>query len=467
MTAEHGSFINGSGENSEGAKIFYPGPDQRGFGILANIDDQDQLVFTVPAELPSPQDVVINFELDLDVDPVERKLPTVTRTVRISDINVLVQARDEYEGISVLAEAIKSAGVLLHTPFLAELDEDGTRRYLDFVYGIYGDKVPERKSFEDLTPSKNSDGKDVILLAISGHRRLRALRQLDEEFVDAKIAAGIDPLHALYLQAQENTPKLLKDYERAEQHGRLFAVTQVKDKDITARQFATIVGQKPDVIAKDLFYYILPDEVKNYVVPRQKYVNTQGETVIPDQPLMSFNVACQLGRLVKEGVPKHDVLFLARRFFEENITNEKEARRRVNQYLEEFRMDTESGGTVNIVDLFGHRQEKLQRLRRKRNVASRFEKPADEAISYFKRVLMARNMGLTGWEAEDDLSITGAASRLTSLAEIASELLPLMQNVLDPEKLNEMRKVFDELKRDSELLSSVLDIDTTVGEESA
>lgn len=447
----------GIGYEQEGsAQPFYPGQDQMGFGMLTTIAEQDQAVFSVP-KLPittSPIATTLELPLHLDVSR-ERKLPTVTKTVRIEDINVLVQARDEYDGIGVLADAIKSAGVLLHTPFVAQFDEEGARRYLDFVYGIYGDKVPERKRYDDLITTRGEEGNEVVLLAVSGHRRLRALKQLGEEAVDAKIAAGIDPLHALYLQAQENTPKPLKDYERAEQHGRLFAVSRVKDPGISPKGFATIVGQKPEVIVRDLYYYLLPEEVKKYVVPRQKYINADGETVIPDQALMTFNVACQLGRLVERGVPKHDILFLARRFFEENITSEKEARRRVNLYLAEYRLDIGNGGNTNMVDLFGYRQDRLQKMRRRRGVASRFERPVDDALSYFRRVLTSRSLGLEGIQEEDALSITGAATRLKSLAEVASELLPLLRGVLTPEKMNEMRGIFEELKKESEVLSDV------------
>lgn len=393
--------------------------------------------------LPPPQTFKtsgVTLELPMDVEAGRRRIKTSHRTLSLGQVNAIVQARDEYEGVEELAGAIDEAGFVIHDPLIGQFDEDGASRYLSFVYGIYGDKVPEKKRISDLVPSIH-EGEETYYIVIAGHRRLRALEINSEQNVDVKIVKGIDALHALVLQAQENTPKLLKDYERAEQHGRLWAVSKIASPELTHEQFAKRMGFKAKVIVRDLRYYKLPDPVKNYVVPRRREDTGAGNTFIPDQPLMPFNVACQLGRLVEAGAPEHDVLFLARRFFEEGITSERAAGERVSAYLRENKSDTQ-----DMADIFGVNLARLARGRRVKQVAGRYASAIDNATIFFNRVRQSQEMGLSD-RVEDGVSFAAAATRLKNFAGIIEAILPGMRDLIEDEaEIERVRNVFTEMQ---------------------
>ncbi len=381
----------------------------------------------------------VNLELPMIVEIGKRRIRTDHRTLPLIELNAIVQARDEYEGVEELAGAIDEAGFVIHDPLVAQFDEDGAREYLSYVYGIYGDKVPERKRISDLQPS-TFQGQEVYYIVVAGHRRLRALQINEAKDVDVKVVRGVDALHALILQAQENTPKLLKDYERAEQHGRLWAVSKIAEPDLTHEEFARRMGYKPKVIARDFRYYKLPDGVKNYVVPRRRQDSGTGNTVIPDQPLMPFNVACQLGRLAEADAPEHDILFMARRLFEEGISSEEAASKRVTAYIREFRSKAS-----DMTDIFGVNLARLAKGRRSRQVADRFSPMFDNAIAFFNRVKQSQEAGFSD-PLEDGVSYAGAATRMKTLAEVVRHLLPGMETILKEGEVSSIADVFREME---------------------
>lgn len=357
------------------------------------------------------------------------------KRVPLTSLNAIVQARNQYEDVDVLANAIKSSGTLLHTPFVAQFDTQGAKTYLAFVYGIYGDKVPEQKTVDDLVPSTDENGENIYLIVVAGHRRVLALSKLGEEQVDVKIKKDIVPLDALYIQAQENTQRPLTPDEQAEQHGRLWAVSKAKDANLTLEAFAKKVGVKPTILRRDLRYYSLPDEVKKYVTAANAPENKKHKL-----PTMPFNVACQLGRLVEAETDNHDILFLARRFFEENITSEKTASDRVGKYLRESKLNKHT-----MDDIFGVNAQRLHESRKLRQVAQRFVPPVEDAISYFSRIIASQKLGFSD-SVEDGLAYAGAAGRMLNLADVIEGLLPDMSTHLSDKDSQKITEVFKKLK---------------------
>ncbi len=378
------------------------------------------------------------MELGIGDGETERKVRSGFRRVRIDDLNIIAQAREEYEGIEVLADAIKEAGFLIHTPLVAQFDKQGARRYLAYVQGVYADKLAERKNFSDLIFSER-DGERAYYVVIAGHRRLRALRILKEEEVDIKVVLGIDPLHALMLQAQENTPRLLKDYERADQHGALWKVSKVNDPNSTQEEFAKRAGVTPAVLRRDLRYYDLPVEIKNYVVPRGRRDIGEGNTLIPDQPLMPFSVACQLGRLVEAGAPINEVNHIARNFFRENIRSEKTASKRVSSYLEAFKL-----GSQEMVDIFGVNLAKLARVNGTRQTANLLVPAVGDAQALVARFNMLKGLGMSD-RVEDGLVLAGALKHLQGLSRELGDFIASSIAELDPESIELIQRSIEEI----------------------
>lgn len=369
----------------------------------------------------------------------ENLAPSVIKRLEIDTLNTIVQARDEHAGTSLLTASIKKSRHVIHTPFAVELTPDQAQDYLSFVQQLFERKVKERKTVADLVPYGEGDSR-LYYIVVSGHRRIRALREMGETYIDVKIAADMQPLEALYLQAQENTGKPLKDYERAEEHGTFWAVAKVKDTNLTLKEFSESVGTPVNIIRRDLRYYDLPREIKEYVVPRGRIESEEHDTIIPNQPLMPFNVACQLGRLVEVRAPLHEILFVARRFFEENVTSEKVASDRVGKYIKELKT-----GAVDMMDIFGNNAQEITERRKQRQVAERFSSKVDDANAFFARVVQSQKMGFADSE-EDGVSYKGAATRLLALAETVKQLLPGMESTLSEKQREKIAQVFEMLK---------------------
>ncbi len=479
MTAEHGSFINGIGENSEGAKIFYPGKAQMGFGGLTGLEGVDSDFFAaIPNTAPElngsltgengitphadsqgglfgrvNHDVIVEPGLDLST-PVEVsgrdgevKQGAFERT-NLALLNVIVQQRDEYSGISGLAANIEEHG-MIHPLLVARYDADGARDYLVAAYGTYGKKVSadQRKRLPDLVKT-TENGNETYYIVIAGHRRLRALRMLQKKTSILQIVNDIDPFEALEIQASENTAKLPKDYERAESNGDLHSILKARDPKLRIEKFATRVGHPVAVVRKDLRYYGLPPEVKNFVVPRNRRDSGEGDTEIPDQPLMEFNIACQLGRLVEVGASFDDILFLAKRFFVENITNEKTASRRVTQYIR----DSIVHGGADMTDIFGFNVRRVAENTRTRQVAKTFIDPALAGLGLLERVRIAKENGFGG-EKDDKLSFAAAGGYIKRLAELADELTDALHETMDADARNEIHTRLQRLRDAADIVA--------------
>lgn len=321
---------------------------------------------------------------------------------------------------------------------LALFDEQGARRYLNYVQGVYAGKLAEKKKFSDLTVSEHS-GERIYYVVIAGHRRLRALRILKEEETDVQVVIGIDPLHALTIQAQENTPRLLKDYERADQHGALWKISKLNNPNLTQEEFAKSVGVTNAVFRRDLRYYDLPAEVKNYVVPRGRRDTGEGNTLTSDQPLMPFSVACQLGRLVEAGAPINEVKHIARNFFRDNIRSEKTASKRVSRYLEAFKLSSQE-----MVDIFGVNLAKLARANGTRQTANVLVSAVRDAQALVARFNMLKRSGMSD-RMEDGLALAGALKCLKEFSGELKEFIGSSREGLDGESLEVIRQSIEEI----------------------
>ncbi len=431
--------------------------------------EQEELPYVPPAEqmgllgqeflpLSHRRPEAVNGELDLIMEEEE-----VSGEIRqgvfekhsIASFNTVVQQRKIYEDIETLAGNIQAEGLLIHPILVARYTTpEAARMYLIAAYSTVGKKIPQeqRKRLIDLVQTTHND-QPAWLIVIAGHRRLRALEMLGEEDSVVQVIDNMHPLKALKVQVSENTSRLPKDFERAEQNGDLWMVEKAMNPNLTIEEFAKSVGHKPEVVRRDLLYYGLPDSIKNYVVPRNQQDTGKGNTKVPDQPLMAFRVACQLGRLVEAGAAEHDILFLARRFWDDNVVSEKAARIRVNTYLNAFRQ-----GQVGMRDLFETNFEKLAEFNRIREAAGRFASPADAAASYFARVFRAKKEGFP--TDEDAVSFAGAGTRIRNLIGILEEGIPYMRDQLTPAESRKARRVLRRARSLAEEFVRVGDIDT-------
>lgn len=420
-------------------------------GSATNCDNQGASLRQIGFSGISPsnsQEIFEKTELNLPAIPEKQApmLPYEFRNLSLKFLNVIVQSRDDYGDIESLASGIKKERVLIHHPLVVKFNEEKAKQYLSFVYGLYGDKIKteEIKTITELAYKIENDEK-IYYIVVAGHRRLRALEMNKIKRITVKVIKDIDPLHALYLQAQENTAKPLRDDERAEQHGRLWRVSKLRNPKLTLQEFAKSVGTTRETIRRDLRYYILPDEVKDYVVSRQR-LKDRG----PRHYFMPFNVACQIGRLVEEKADLPDILFLSRRFFEEGIISEKTASERVSKYIK-YSMKNKMN---DMADIFGFNMERLVKLKKHSEIEKRFAGPLDYAIEFFERVAQSQEGGQTN-SVEDSISLIASVPRFKNLAGVMERLLPYLKGqIKDMASVNriiaEMREVANLIEQHSD-----------------
>lgn len=414
---------------------FIPGLDQMGLFGKEFLPPSHQIEESVAETMSLPMEVV-------DTEKERKVQQGEFLRLDLSDLNTVVQQRKIYEDIDVLAANIEEEGLLIHPLFVVRYSsEDAAHKYLVAAYGTVGKNVPseERKRLTNLAVSAK-DGKPCWYIVIAGHRRLRALEMLEEKDSVVQVFEDMDPFRALKVQVSENTSKLPKDFERAEQNGDLWMVDKAMDPILTIEQFSKRIGHRPEIVRRDLLYYGLPDFIKNMVVPRGQIDTGHGNTQVAEQPLMPFRVASQLGRLVERGVPKDDVMFLARNFWEEGLASEESARKRVNNYLKAYDL-----GAIDMESLFGFNAEETARLRRNHQVGQRFVKPADAAIQFFDRVAVAKKYGLS--TDNDGVSYALAARKLRTLAAVMDKLLPEMKSNLSSSNRSKIRRTLTEMEK--------------------
>jgi len=433
---------------------FVPSKEQGGLFAAEFLPPSHQVQEVTPETISLPLEIV-------DAEKERKVQQGEFVGLNLSDLNTVVQQRKIYEDIDVLAANIEEEGLLIHPLFVVRYtSEEAAHSYLVAAYGTVGKKVPqeERKRLVDLATS-TKDGKQCWYIVIAGHRRLRALEMLKEKDSVVQVFEDMDPFRALKVQVSENTSKLPKDFERAEQNGDLFSVDNAMEPNLTVEQFAKRVGHRPEVIRRDLLYYGLPDAIKNFVVPRGQVDTGKGNTRVASQPLMPFRVASQLGRLMEKGVPQHDVLFLARRFWDEGLTSEESVRKRVNGYLKAY-----SKGDIDMENIFGYKAEETARLRRNHEVGQRFVKPVDAAIEFFRRVAIAKENSLP--VNEDRESYALASRKFRTLGKVMGSLLPDMKSYLSAKERAELRRNLAEMERTTRQFGSLLQlVDTDLQEE--
>ena len=417
---------------SSDARLFIPSKEQAGlFG-----DELLPLSHRIPEALPE----TLSLQLEGVEDDKEGNVQQGEfERHDLSELNTVVQQRKIYEDIDILANNIKEEGLLIHPLLVARYtSEEQAHAYLVAAYGTVGKKIPphERRRLVDLRQSTHNRT-PCWYIVIAGHRRLRALEMLEEESSVVQIFDNMHPLRALKVQVSENTSRLPKDFERAEQNGDLWSVDKALEPKLTVEQFAKRVGHRADVIRRDLLYYGLPDELKNLVIPRGQEDTGHGNTRVASQSLMPFRVASQLGRMVEKGAPKHDVLFLARRFWDEGLASEEAASKRVSEYLKAF-----DQGNLSMDSLFNINAKETAKLKEKREAAKRFVGPLDSAINYFLQVAKAKEYGLP--TDQDGISYRAAAKRMRILSMVVKGLIPDMKAHLTQERRGEIERYLSE-----------------------
>lgn len=366
------------------------------------------------------------------------------KRVFLANLNTIVQQRQVYKGINTLAGNISEVG-LIHPLLVSRYTTaEAAQEYLTEVYNSIGRRIPpeNRIRLKNLKVTVDEQGREVYDIVVSGHRRLRALHKLDATDIVLQIIENIDSYVALRMQASENTYNPPDDWERAMGHGDLYAVESTHDPRLTPKMFAKRVGMTEGALRKDLRFYSLPNRVREYVIPRQIIDDGTGDSEVSEQPLMPFNVACQLGRLVEVGASEHDILLLARNLFVSNITDEKEASRRVSNYIKHSirnRYDS-------LFNIFGENAAVVARRRRIREVAKQDVLRFREATGYIRRVKRAKEMNLPDG-GEQNVSFAGAARSIRDFAHEIEELLPeLRDEFSDPDEAARLRKVYEELR---------------------
>ncbi len=303
--------------------------------------------------------------------------------IALADINVLLQPRQTFEEIELLAEDI-AAKNLMNPLIVARFCETGCRHYLSLINRLWA------------TTYKTSDliaideGKKAFYILLAGERRFRAClylrdvgcEQCQEQFgkdsycyerhfgdqsVEVRLCINIPPLEAVFIQASENIHMKLPAHEEATFYDQLFRLIRQMDPNYPLARFAKQVGRSPSTIRQAVKFCLLPAGVREFVENGQ----------IP------YGVACEIARLQqKAGLKESEIEWWALTAITDNLRVKK-----VRDMVTEF-LRTYNSGQFSLISLLSvEEQQELERSHFRKVV----ERQAIQAIwmwiYYLKRVL--------------------------------------------------------------------------------
>lgn len=227
----------------------------------------------------------------------------------LESINTVTQMRTTVTGIDELAANVLDRGQL-QPGTVAVFNRKQAEAYLATIKDVYG----AEHAVESLT-SALSNGEEVYLILIAGHRRYHACKQLvqQQKFSDyfrgtylADLRWGLTPDDALSIQFSENTHVQVPPHEEAVAAARVFRWKRHKNPSLSVAGFARSVGRSPDWARRALRFAGLPNEL-------QEYAEGKGGIRVP------YGILVEVARYAEElqarNVPivQEDLLYLVHR----------------------------------------------------------------------------------------------------------------------------------------------------------
>jgi len=183
--------------------------------------------------------------------------------ISISNLNILEQPRDRFDGIGELAESIAANG-LLSPISVARNNPRLTGEYARLVNRIW--RRPEGSAFSlaNLHPIRRQKPKSYLIL-IAGECRTRAFLSLGRTEIPAFIYDDLDPQRILKIQLTENIRKRRPPLPReAQAIVGLFNLERMTNGHLSKKGFCGEVGISPEqLLVYQRIFMDVPDRIRD------------------------------------------------------------------------------------------------------------------------------------------------------------------------------------------------------------
>ncbi|MBI4040122.1 hypothetical protein HY389_02080 [Candidatus Daviesbacteria bacterium] len=370
----------------------------------------------------------------------------IDRRVKPDDLLVFPQVRRTIEEIGPLAEAIASADMLIHRPMIKYYRWNELPEHIDFINDVHHtnfslDNLPENRI-------PNLRDRSVVLVLVAGHRRLLAIRHLQEKgcsecnqkhgqggcfkrhFKDGKIPVSImvsgTVQEALNIQAQENIHMRVPPNEEAWFYYEYYKVLLRKNPSLSKAEFAREVGRSSEAIRDAVRFCHLPSSIQQLTCVRK--VEGERNDTKTRLPLLSYGKACEIAFMHEKlsfDITEEELLWWARRGMAEN-SSVGEFRKKIRSFLEE------RSGQKSMFAIFGSMQSEAERRTHFKKVVGKELIMAMALFNeYFrKRVLPLYKANLLGKKGESPFSTRSPIKWTRRVVAILGELAPFMEEHL-------------------------------------
>jgi len=230
---------------------------------------------------------------------VEKTKYQERKFIDIDLLNTIAQTRIEFKDIPSFADNIKEHG-LFNSLLVSRLNKEECENHIYINNGFFksGDKIENLKPFKD-----KQTGEDYYYVLISGERRLRAIKHLEnngynlkERFpgkkIECQVYNDLSWEDFMAIQFSENIHKEIDPTERAPKDAAFFIHMQsIFGEKYHMSLHAKRVGRDEQTVRNSLRFFLLPSYIRE----------------MAERKDLSYGTVCQIGRLNEKGVKEGEL----------------------------------------------------------------------------------------------------------------------------------------------------------------
>lgn len=183
---------------------------------------------------------------------------------RADEVNLITQVRGKYDSTSIedLGWNINFVGQIHRVKLAAFTNPLTAQSYLDYFNDWWELEGDDRHHISEL---HWTDMSNLLLVAISGHRRLLAIlsQEVVHTYVKATVFPDIDPSAAALKQLSENNYNRPPAHRKADAIYRLHQLFKDHGKDVSQASLARQLGVRPSTVRSALRFGSLPSPIQN------------------------------------------------------------------------------------------------------------------------------------------------------------------------------------------------------------
>ena len=306
--------------------------------------------------------------------PPMRETRKVIYEVDPDIIITLAQVREQInpDTLEELKESIRQKGGLINPVLLAMFDFAEFKQYLEFINKIHGTeyKISDFKAID-------YKSEKVYPVLIAGHRRLEAIKQINQESksseeklcVIADVHRNLNVKDALLLQIAENTHERVPIAREASVIAGAWRYYKSREPDLTIAEFARRTGRGADTVRSMLKFSTLPQKLQKLAFKK--------EAGIPFGALVQIARYADFKTSRQENLDEQAMLSLAQYYLVSDMT--------VAEFAKFISAKIEHEQSAQA-DLFSENTSAIPKKQIRKTIDSKLEKGLREFIAYLRKI---------------------------------------------------------------------------------